>query len=363
MKIAILNDTHAGIRQSSEIFIEYQRKFYEDVFFPYLSKHDIKHILHLGDYFDNRKSINFKALHANRRMFLDVLREENIHLDIFPGNHDTTFANTSDICSLKELMGYYLDEVKIYMRPTAVDYEGYNIALVPWVNRENLDEIRSFMKGLDPNEISLVAGHFELGGFEMMKGVFSHENTESITMADLRPFKKVISGHFHKKSRQRNVTYLGAQMQFTWSDCGEKKYFHVLDTETNIIGAVRNPVEIYARIDYNDAEDIDWDTYDVTQYEQKYVKIYVINKTDPMKFNNFLDRLYQVETHDLKVIENFQGLVAHNHGDSEDSTLSTTEEIIDQYINDFELMDENYSKEIIKSKFNSLYNSAMMGEM
>ena len=44
MKFAILNDTHCGVRNDNIQFHELQRKFYEDVFFPYLLKHDIKHI-------------------------------------------------------------------------------------------------------------------------------------------------------------------------------------------------------------------------------------------------------------------------------------------------------------------------------
>ena len=70
MKIAILNDTHCGIRNSSDIFMDYQERFYRDVFFPYLIENDIKQILHLGDYYDNRKTINFKALSHNRKIFL-----------------------------------------------------------------------------------------------------------------------------------------------------------------------------------------------------------------------------------------------------------------------------------------------------
>ena len=70
MKIAVLNDTHAGARNSSDIFIEYQRKFYEEVFFPYLNDNNIKQVIHLGDYYEHRKFINFKALHENRKQFL-----------------------------------------------------------------------------------------------------------------------------------------------------------------------------------------------------------------------------------------------------------------------------------------------------
>jgi len=84
MKIAILNDTHCGVRNSSEIFMDHQEKFYRDTFFPYLEKHGINKILHLGDYYENRTSINFKALNHNRRIFLDQLRDRGIHMDIIP---------------------------------------------------------------------------------------------------------------------------------------------------------------------------------------------------------------------------------------------------------------------------------------
>jgi len=60
MKVAILNDTHAGCRNSSDIFIKYQERFYNEVFFPYMEKHDIKQILHLGDYYDHRKYVTSK---------------------------------------------------------------------------------------------------------------------------------------------------------------------------------------------------------------------------------------------------------------------------------------------------------------
>ena len=82
MRVAILNDTHCGVRNSSDIFIKHQEKFYSEVFFPYLEKHNIKQILHLGDYYDHRKYVNFKALNSNRKVFLDQLRDRGIHMEI-----------------------------------------------------------------------------------------------------------------------------------------------------------------------------------------------------------------------------------------------------------------------------------------
>ena len=116
-KIAILNDTHTGIRNSSDVFLNNAEKFYTDVFFPYLMENGIRHIVHLGDYFDNRKHINFRALNRNRGHFLSVLREHGITMDIICGNHDTFYKDTNDLNSLKELLGHYMNEVNIIHKP------------------------------------------------------------------------------------------------------------------------------------------------------------------------------------------------------------------------------------------------------
>ena len=42
MKIALLNDTHCGVRGDMIEMSKYQGRFYNEVFFPYLDEHDIK---------------------------------------------------------------------------------------------------------------------------------------------------------------------------------------------------------------------------------------------------------------------------------------------------------------------------------
>ena len=82
MKIAILNDTHAGVRGDMVAMADYQGRFYEEVFFPYLVENDIKHIIHLGDYFDRRKYINFSSLKANREHFIKPMLDAGISMDL-----------------------------------------------------------------------------------------------------------------------------------------------------------------------------------------------------------------------------------------------------------------------------------------
>ena len=106
MKIAVLNDTHCGIRNSSQVFLENAENFYSKVFFPECKKQEVTQILHLGDYYDHRKYVNFKALNHNRKIFLEELRKRGMSMDIIPGNHDTFYKNTNDLNSLKELLGH-----------------------------------------------------------------------------------------------------------------------------------------------------------------------------------------------------------------------------------------------------------------
>lgn len=348
MKIAILNDTHAGIRNSSEIFINYQEKFYSDVFFPYLKEHGIKQILHLGDYYDNRKFINFKAQNANRQMFLNVLKAEGIHMDIIPGNHDVFYKNTNELCALKELLGYYTSNVNIVMKPKVMDYDGCKIALVPWINSANYAESIKFIQSCGA---SILGAHLELVGFDMMKGM---PNPHGMTTEVFERFEMVLSGHFHTKSSKGNIHYLGGQMEFTWADCQDPKYFHIFDTETRELTPVRNPHTMFEKIVYNDVE-IDYNSgYSLENLDNKFVKIIVAKKTDPFMFDKFVDKVNQFEIHELKIAETFEEFVGENVNDDSISVEDTTQ-LLDSYV---DAVETDLDKDKIKGLMRNLYVEA-----
>ena len=250
MKLAILNDTHCGIRNSSDIFMQYQESFYNDIFFPYLLENNITQILHLGDYYDNRKTVNFKALHHNRKIFLEKLREYGITMDIILGNHDCYFKNTNDLNSLKELLGHYMNEVNIIEEPRIMNYDGCKIGLIPWINPENEKEYLKFIKNC---KTEIIGAHLELTGFEMDRGL---ECRDGMSPTHFEKFEMVLTGHFHAKSTRGNIYYLGSQMEFYWNDCHDKKYFHIFDTDTRELTPILNPLTIHQKI-YYDCDKID----------------------------------------------------------------------------------------------------------
>ena len=87
MKLAIINDTHFGARNDSQIFLDYFLDFFENQFFPYCKENKITDVIHLGDFFDRRKFINFHTLAETKKRFLDRLSEYDITLHCVLGNH------------------------------------------------------------------------------------------------------------------------------------------------------------------------------------------------------------------------------------------------------------------------------------
>ena len=316
MKIALLNDTHFGVRNDSEAFRNYQLRFYNEIFFPYLEKHNIKTLVHLGDVVDRRKFINFQTASIFRKQFWDRLYEEQIDTHIIIGNHDTYFKNTNDINAIENLYTSFdkKHEPWIYTKSTVVNFDGTDILFVPWICDDNYDHSMNMLKTA---KADLCFGHLEIKGIEMQNGVI---NEHGLAKSDFSRFDRVVSGHFHKNTDDGQIYYCGAQYEMTWSDYKDPKGFHIFDTETRELTRVSNPLRIHKKLIYNDKE-TNYSNMDLSQFEDSFVKIFVVNKTDDNMFNNLLDNMHnKINTHEINVIEDLNS----------DVTASVREDILDQ---------------------------------
>ena len=158
MKVAVITDTHAGVRNDSDYFADYQEKFYKDIFFPYCEEIAINHVIHAGDYFDRRKFINFKSLDRNVSMFLQPLKESGMTMDIIIGNHDVFYKNTNEVNSPDLLFGKF-DNVNLITKNHTIQIDGTPIHFIPWINNANCKEAVDFIQSAEP---SLVVGHFDI---------------------------------------------------------------------------------------------------------------------------------------------------------------------------------------------------------
>ena len=349
MKIALLSDTHTGIRNSGDIFLDNAEKFYSKVFFPYMKEHNIKQIVHLGDYYDNRKAINIKALNRNRKDFLEPLKALGIRMDIIPGNHDVTFKDTNTPNSLKELLGFFINEVAIIEKPTVLSYDTLNMALVPWINKSNYEETMDFIRNC---KADILGGHLELSGFDMSRGL---KNEHGMDPSPFKRFDMVFSGHYHTKSSIDNIHYLGSQLEFFWSDANDKKHFHVLDTETRELSAIHNPHTLFKKIVYNDEK---YEYNSVQNLKDKFVKVVVVKKTNPKMFEDFIDMIQEQDIHELKIAENFDDVLS----DVDDAKISLedTTTLLDSYV---DAISTDLSKDRLKTDMRNLYNQAQTLEL
>lgn len=296
MKVAVITDSHIGARNDSEVFSDYFFKFIDEVFFPYLEVHEIDTVLHLGDLLDRRKYVNFKTLARLRNQFVKPLQMMGVTTHLILGNHDVFFKNTSELNSVTELFAEY-PNLHVYANPLTLNLGGLEVGMVPWINRDNYDQSVKF---LETTKAEIVFGHFEIQGFQVIKGV---RQEIGMDRALFNRFDAVYSGHFHHRQESGNITYLGCPYQITFSDLGEAKGFHVFDTETREMEFVENPYRMFHKIVYDDVEN-DYDTTEhKSAYKNAYVKIIVVKKTKPYIFDRYLDSFYDAGVASIQIVE------------------------------------------------------------
>ena len=343
MKIALLNDTHCGVRGDMIEMSNYQGRFYNEVFFPYLEENGINHIIHLGDYFDRRKYINFASMKANIKHFIEPMNEKGITMDLILGNHDTYYKNTNEVNS-PELLLYNQENVNVIQECEVKEYDGFNIALVPWINPENYADAVDFLMSANA---SWCMGHFEFEGALMMPGMTCQHGLDH---SYVKRFEKVLSGHFHQKSEFANI------MQFTWSDYGDNKYFHIFDTDTQELTPVLNPITMFEKSFYNDEKET-FETIsnaDYTKYTGKFVKVIVVNKENPYWFDTFLDKLHSANPLHVAVVDDNKHMDFYGDDDIED--IEDTLTILNNYIDGLEIQGK---KKPLSELMTSLYNEAL----
>jgi DNA repair exonuclease SbcCD nuclease subunit len=344
MKIALINDTHFGVKNSSELFLNYQFRFFNELFFPYCRENGIKKIIHLGDFYEHRKYVGIRTLNRVREDFIKQLSDLGMTMDIIPGNHDVFYKNTNALNALEESLAFYGDMIRLVMQPTEIEYDGLRFAMLPWISTESMKKSLAFIKDVSA---PIMLAHLELQGFEMMKGapVISHGLSASL----FNKFESVFTGHYHTKSTQGNIHYLGTQYELTWADADDPKFFHIFDTQTRELLPVRNSIRMFHKIFYDDNP-----KQSIPDIKNAFVKIFITSKKDESKFDSFLRKINKGEPFDVKLIESYDGF-SGSAIDDENISLEDTGSLLSSYV---DAIDTSLDKERIKTVLHELYVEA-----
>jgi len=350
MRVAICNDSHFGARSDSQTFLRYFISFFEEQFFPYLEEHDIKHVIHLGDLMDRRKFVNFNTLNQVRQQVFDRLNKMGVEFHCLIGNHDTYYRNTNEVNSIRELFADRYDNFYLYDTPTQIKFGECTFDMIPWINKENIDEVNKYIVASNSN---ICCGHFELNGYEVMRGVKFEGGMEDNI---LKKYEMVLSGHFHSKQTKNNVYYLGTQYQITFSDLHEKKGFHVFDTSDHSIEFIENPNRMFHAVYWDDTEPQvaeDLINSDLSKYTQTYVKIFIKNKKNAYQFDRFLDKLYENSVANITIVE--EVLIDDDDG----VMIDLAQDTLTLINNEIDSMDDVEDKGRLKTIVRELYFEAL----
>lgn len=346
MKVAIITDQHFGARNDSLVFLDFYEKFYDNTFFPTLDSSGIDTVLILGDTFDRRKYVNFYSLQRAKKMFFDKLQERGIRVHMLAGNHDTYYKNTNEVNSPELLLTEYTN-IDVISKPETIVVGGTPICMMPWICPDNYQESIDHMTNTNAD---ICMGHFEIAGFAMYRGMESHEGLSKQTFDK---FDLVFSGHYHHRSNDKHIHYLGNPYELTWQDYNDPRGFHLFDLDTRELTFFQNPYTMFTRIEYDDKERevVDLAALDL---KDKYVKLVVVNKTDYYKFDKFIQALYNKGSHEIKIVEDLSEFEDGEVG--EEINLEDTLSVLSNYI---ESIETDVDKEQIKNYMRTLYTEAV----
>lgn len=353
MKLAVLSDSHYGVRNDNPIYNVQSGKFFKELFFPTIKSRGIKHVFHLGDVYDRRKYVNFHTAQICHDQFLAPLKELGLETHILRGNHDQYHKNSYDVNALKTLIGPLSDSYNIKLYDEAVDIklsDGTDILMVPWICDQNSD---SSLTAITNSKSQICFGHLELNGFEMFKGIMADHG---LSPELFKKFDIVASGHYHHRSVKDNVHYLGSPYEFYWSDWNDPRGFHIFDTETREFEFIQNEDTLFKMIQYDDVigkDDIK--NQDFTEFTNSYVKIVCTNKTNLYDFDVYLDKIKNASPIDVTIVEDVS-LFSDTIEEAEINEAEDTITILSSYIDGLNM---NVETENMKALMKNIYAEAI----
>lgn len=208
-KAALFTDIHFGKKNNSELHNKDCVAFI-DWFYDKCLEYDVDHIDFAGDWFEERDSID--SLTAKYAMDCAVkLNSLGIPIFFIVGNHDL----------------YYRDNRAVYATYEYKNLENFIIIDEPYVSEDTLKPTlyspflfeKEYPRLAEYLDIPIWIGHFEFKGFVITGETITKKDgpdPDNYSAPDI-----IMSGHFHKRQKYKNIHYIGNTFPMNFSDAND----------------------------------------------------------------------------------------------------------------------------------------------
>lgn len=349
MKIGYLTDTHFTYNLSAPGVEKYLRESY-DFIFEVFKSNGVERIIHGGDLINTRKFVEVKELDFMMKIFIERLVDNGYHMDMIPGNHDVYYRNTNRLNFIDFIADRFKGYIKIHHTPNIIKIGNQKFMMVPWLNSENQEICLNFIKENISDDI-IVIGHFDLVGFVMHKGSISRRG---LTPEVFNGYQEVWSGHYHSRSTQGNIRYMGASTQFNFNDSDEDRGCYIYDTETKQLSFHPIPTNFFTTKTIRGKL---LSSDEISSLEGKNVRLYVKDRGEDLyQYDRMVESIKEISA-TFNAILQLDGVVSGEGSENVlEESVMTTRDLVIRYMKNIPVLPEDVSREELLEFLLGLYD-------
>lgn len=341
VKFVVVGDPHFGAKQNNRAVLASQERFWYKTFIPFIEEERPTDIFILGDFFDNRTSIDV-FIQNQAKALLGKLDVSGARVWMVLGNHDT-YYKTSLIPNSIEPIVDGMKNVYPITENHLIHVGNLAIALAPWIiDPETIESIP---------DADILMAHLELYGFQAQPGFNATFGLDSTLFSR---WKTVLSGHYHTEQEKGNINYIGAPYELTWHDSGIPKRFYFFNN--GIMQSIDNTVSSrHVKIRYDDPA-----TWEPPTLQEDWVKLFVEGEADQKIVRKDIEKFVENNPQLLsfEVIDNFQYAYDGVGVNIEELRVKDTLTIMNEYVDDLEIP-AGLDKSVVTKYMAQIYNEAL----
>lgn len=274
MKLILATDLHCQDGIYVNICIDFL-----DYLSRYAKKNGITKIVILGDIFDKSNRVKYDTFVPLFKK-LQEMKEDGFEMYFIVGNHDIYTMDGDTIVETFSPFGEVIKTAKEF------DFDGVKINMSPFTT--------------DPNEVPTVDAdylftHLPIDGFLFDNGMEAKEK-HSFPVDFFSNYKKVFTGHYHKRQTRGNIEYVGSPYQLSFGEAGDtNKGFVVFEPSTGNQEFVKYELApTYMKIGYDELIE---EGFDPNEVKNSFVKIVIDKKIED--FSKVRKALYKAGVIDI----------------------------------------------------------------